>query len=241
MNTIEPLSLTRFTTNELVKTGKGVADLAEQLAATSPFIARNVSAIKATLATIAEIDNKDPKKSHTDEIVELDRKLDALLPVTEGALLSNVKSADFFPEKGAASAVIIAAFEKRDRQALFHGSYSAQGREMSALLQEIYAEENAQHRTDSGCAPQLDALNDTFTRLNVLINERRSEGNLPSTLKEQKSILRYRVERLLSYIDANILDEVEGFAEIKTPMNQLVTEIMSEYRARMTRKKNAEE
>lgn len=240
MNTVDAISVSRLSTNELVKCAKGIDSIVEHLLEESGFIKRNTEVIKNSLVEIANIDNRELTKEETEEITALDDKLDTLLPITQNALESNVNSGDFFPEKADASEAFLNAYAKRNRKDLFYGSYSAQGREVSALIQEIFAPENDQNRLNSGCVPYFDAINDIFSQLNTLLDKRRRRGNLPTTLKEQKGILRYRIERIISYVDANILDNVEGFSALQTPLNELITEVMAEYKARMTRKKNAE-
>ncbi len=240
MNTIKPISISQLNTDELIKTGRSITTLTNSLREAYPFVDRHITAIKVSLGDIATIDGTEQKKESTKSVQYLDERLDKLLPLIESDLEGSVAKKEFFPTKATAAEAILALFQKRDRKKLFFGSYVAQGREMEALKKELYSSEYEPHIENSGIADLFEALLDTYSDLTYSLNERLNEGNLSTTLKEQKGILRYRLDKLISYIDVNILDNIDGFSVVQTPINELVTEIMSDYKARMTRKEHSE-
>lgn len=241
MKQLKPISLSQLNTDELFKTGKALLELGKPLEELSDFAERNLYNIRKALLTQAEIDNEELTKEETEEIRDLDGKLDALLPIIESDLQGNVKKAEFYPQKGESSSAILTLFEKRDRKKLFYGGYSAQGREMEALRAELFTPEFDLHRENSGISELFTALDTTYVELQKHLNNRLSEGNLKVTLKEIKGEMRYRIEALLSYIDVNINDGIGVYENLTTPINQLITEVMQAYKTRMTLKANAQE
>ncbi len=238
MNTIQSISLSQFQTSELIQTGTSSLFIAQPLAETHPHIARQTMAIKTALDTLIEIDNTSQKSEHSAPIKELDNNVDELLPLIVSDLESNVKKKRFYRVRAESSEVILNLFAKRDRQKLYYGGYTSQGREISALFSELFSPEFEMHRANSGIGDLFDALKENFDELTIKLDARLHEGNLITSTKEAKGMLRYRLETLFTYVDANILDKVDGFESLETPMNELVSRMMSEYRARITRKEN---
>ncbi len=241
MNSLKQISLSRLNTEELLKTARSISAITKSILEQSNYIARNCFIVNQTLQNVAVIDSTEQKKESTKGIQELDTRFDNLLLVIEDDLKSSVRKHEFYPTKAAAAEDLIALFAKRDRNKLFFGSYGAQGREMEALKKELYAPEYDQRRADSGIGDLFDALLVTFDELSTLLNIRLNEGNLKMTLRDAKTILRYRLEAMLSYIDVNITDNATGFKALETPLNELITEVMADYKKRVTRKENKEE
>lgn len=238
MKKLDAISLSQLNTDELLKTSKSVKSLTKPLAVNHDFIHRNVTDIEKSIAIHAEIDNAQLKKSDTDQIQELDQRFDKYGPIILEDLQNSIKKYEFFPAKAHSSEEILKLFSKRDKKKLFYGSYAAQAREMDALRAELFIPEMDAHRSNCGLETIFTAWDDAYRELQDLLNNRLSEGNLSITLKELKGDLRYRVEALLTYVDLNIYDDVEGFGALETPLNELISEVMASYKNRMTRKEN---
>lgn len=95
-------------------------------------------------------------------------------------------------------------------------------------------------REVSGTAPMWSALDSLNNSLREQLELRLNEGNLPTTTREQRKILTYRINNLLTYIGSNITDGIDGFSDVQTPINELITDVMSVMRSRRTRKANQE-
>jgi len=238
MEVIPKLSLSQFTVSELLKTAKSSLTITEPLLETYPIITRQVDPISASVMRVTDIDNSEQKSDRTEVIQELDGTVDELIPLCVADLKSNIKKRRYNPVCADSSELVLNMFDKRDHHQLYYGGYSNQGRELSALIAELFAPENDEHRENSGIADLLNHLKESYEALQTELEARLNEGNLDSTLKEEKQILRYRLEKLFHVIDVNIVDAVDGFPEIHTPISELITSVMGEYRARVTRKAN---
>ncbi len=241
MNNVKPISLSQYTTSELLKSGKSLNSITESLTLTHEFVARQRAGIAEAIAKLAQVDNEERTQEHTEEIQSLDASVDMLVPLIEDDLQGTINKAAFRPGPAKSAAAILPLFAKRDRKKMIHGGYADQGRELGALFSELFSEPFAEHLKVSAIAPMAEKLRSDFNQLQLLLNDRLSKGNFETTQKEQKIALRYRMENLLSHIDVNILDGVEGFAEIQTPVNELITSSMADYKARITRKENRDQ
>ncbi len=238
MSIIQQISLSQFTTKELQKTATVLPSIVNELAETHPYIARNVSHISNAVDILVDIDNTIRGSELSDVIDSDDDELDSLLPLCKDHLETAVKSIKYYPLPAAASVELLKLWNKRDQKELVHGGYSSQGKEVTALLKDIFHPSQDENRAASGVEPMLLDVKASFESLQKNLEARLNEGNFPSTQKEQKKILRYRLDLLLSYIDGNVTDGINEFEAVKTPVNELITEMMSEYRSRVTRKAN---
>ncbi len=238
MNAIPKLSLSQFTVSELLTTAKSSLTITKPLLELHPIVNRQTEKIAASVKRVVDIDNTEQKSDRTDPIRELDDTLDELIPLCVDDLKSNVKKKRYNASRAESSKIQLNMFDKRDRHQLYYGGYTNQGREVSALLADIFAPENDEHREKSGIADMLNHLKETYTELERELEARLNEGNLSSTLKDEKAELRYRLEKLFHIIDVNIVDDVEGFSEVQVPVNELISSVMAEYRGRITRKEN---
>ncbi len=237
MNAIKSISLSCLNINELSRTGTSLTTLTESLM-TDVYIARQVSAITGSLSTVRKIKSTDLASGFTDGIQDADHDVDELLPMIETDLKSSVDKKRFFQAKGESAEALLKLFQLRDRKKLFFGGYTDQGEEIRTLFSDLFSSKYDVHRETSGAAPLFDTLKERFTTLSELLQARLDEESMPSTQREQKRILRYRLDKLIAYIDTNVVDEVEGFDAIHAPLNELITDVMGEYKARVSRKEN---
>lgn len=237
MEVISPISLSCLNVKELSRTGNTLISILEPLMV-DEYIARQVHQISEAMNILMEIKSTPQGSELTDEIHEVDHDVDELLPICEDDLKSSISKKRFFPAKGEAAERLLKLFDMRDRRTLMHGGYTDQGNEIRILFKDLFSPEYDADRLASEASPIFDTLKERFEKLSELLEARLNEGNLPSTQKEQKGILRYRIETLLTYLDSNIYDEITGFDAVSTPVNELVKDIMAEYKARITRKMN---
>ncbi len=184
-----------------------------------PFVVRQRDGIADAIAKLAQVDNEERTQEHTEEIQSLDASVDMLVPLIEDDLKGTVRKAAFKPAPAKSAKAILGLFAKRDRKKMIYGSYADQGRELGAIFAELFSEPFAEHLNISGIAPMAEKLLADYTELHKLLDDRHNKGNFSTTLKEQKQVLRYRMDKLLSHIDVNIFDEVEGCAALETMMN----------------------
>ncbi len=238
MSALQELPFTRLTTVELRGLSSQTVSLMTPFVETHPYIARQVGVINLALDEITLIDTVPSGSELTEEITLTDGSIDSTLPLCRDTLEAQSKMGKFFAKKAEASAILLALFEKRDRT-LYHGGYVAQGEQLKTLFLELFSEEHAEARQVSGLSAIFDTLKTDFDQLNVLLEARLNDGKAPSTLKEQKATLRYRLNSLFTHIDTNCVDKVEGFETIDQPLNEMITTAVAQIRARATRKENS--
>lgn len=239
MNTTTPIALTMLNANLLGRTSTSLVSIVNSLATDHPFIARQVQGITTAQETIHGLKSTTQESEHTVEIHEIDAEIDAVLPVIEDDLESSSNKKMFFRAKGESAEKLLDLWKLRDRRKLIYGGYADQGEEIRILLKDVFDPAMDADRTASGSEPLFIYLKEKFARLNELLELRLTRGNSETTQREQRKIMHYRIDKLIAYIDANILDNVEGFADIQTPINELFTEVMAQYKAEKTRKENA--
>jgi ATP-dependent protease HslVU (ClpYQ) peptidase subunit len=92
-----------------------------------------------------------------------------------------------------------------------------------------------------GLKDSFTALKNAREQLISLSDARRRKNQPDTTLTQQHDEMRHRLEVALVVADANCSDAVAGYESLADPPNELITEVMSRYRARMTRAKNRSE
>lgn len=234
---IKDPALSKLSTPELRTLADGTITTLSPFAASHPLIDRSLEVVKGSLSAITNINNTPQGSDITEEIRTVDGDMDASLRLAREVMQANVNMAAYNPAKAAASEKLLSVMSKRS-SALFSGGYVEQGAEVTDFLSDVFTDELADTREDSGVAPILETIKDQFSQLKELLAARAAEDTAPTTVKEQKQIIRYRLEKLYHYVDINCVDEIDGFTEVITPLNDIITSVMSQYRARETRRQN---
>lgn len=240
MNILNDVSLTRLDTAELRTLADGVVSALAPLAATDSHIRRNIDATVIAQKTMSVISAIPMGSTITGEIKQTDDEMDTHLRLTRSMLELNSSMAQYDAAKAQASAHLLAIITKRPKS-LFDGNYKEQPVEVSDFLDEIMVPELMQARMISGVEPLLQTVRQKLVHLKELFAARGSEESAPSTVLDQKKILRYRLNALLTYTDSNLTDNVELFAPIAGKLNDLIGSVMATFRARETRKETAAE
>ncbi|MGM0443694.1 MAG: hypothetical protein ACQEQV_05850 [Fibrobacterota bacterium] len=240
MNHLKEIALSRLTTGEVRQTASRMISVVDPLMSDA-YVARQTQAVQDALDMLIRIDNTPAGSDLTDAIHRADDEVDRLLPLIESHLENSAGMGEFMPQQGDAAQVLLQLFEKRDRRKMIYGSYNDQSNEVESLFAELFADEYAQERTDSGIEALLTRLKASYEERNRLLEARLREDDIPTTTREQKQIIRYRLDALLHFLDTNIVDEIEGYPALAAPINELITDIMAQYRARLTRLENSEE
>jgi hypothetical protein len=233
MNVIDPVSLSQLNSGEMIDTSSQLVSIVKPLTKNHDYIARQVFQIKASLKALVSIERTPGESEPTDPISGDDNDLDMLIALIWETLESGEKSGEFFRAKAIACQELLKFFKKRNREVLLRGSFSDQRVEVSALLSDLLHDSQALNRTASRVGGMIFRLAEIFEAQQDHPDDRNSDDNLPSTKREEKKILRYRLEKLLAFVDVNIVDKVDGFEAVKSPVNEVINGIMSGYRARV--------
>ncbi len=236
MHAIKSIPLSKLTPKELDFTAKLLITMVQSFVPDHPFIARQVHCLELSLQALQKVYGMSRKSEYTKIIKQHDSEIDAVLPLIMHTLENNIKAENYFPHKANASKDLLELFRIRNRRQLFHGGYTAQASEMGSLLKGLLHPSQDQNRVESGVEVMVIHLKDNFKALQEAQTARLKEENYPTTQKEQGEILCFRLQNLLTYINANVVDEVDRFDTLKIPVNELITDIVSRVRARQTRK-----
>ncbi len=229
------MPLSKLTPTELHFTAQHLLSMVKTFIPEHPFIARQVIYLEQSLKNLLKINSMSRKSDYTKIIKELDTKIDAVLPLILMTLENNLKAEHYFPSKAKASKELLTLCKMRNRRQLLHGGYTSQASEITSLLKSIMAPSQDLNRIESGIDLMVQQLKETFEALQKSQIARLKEESYPTTQKEQGDILCFRLDNLLTYINANIIDEVEQFEKLKIPVNELITDVMSRVRSRYTK------
>lgn len=237
MSAIEDLSLSQMTTNELSTTGSSLVTIITPLR-DDTFIDRVATRIMTTVEQYSMIPGTPQAKEDSSNIQGMDAEIDRILPMLETTLKANVEQFAYFREKALASKELLKGFELCDRRELMYGNYANQEAQLNKLFSHVLADSMTANREASGTAPIWTALKKWNDKLRELLVKRLNSGKLEVTSKDVRRELKYRIEGMLSYLEMNITDEIEGFPAVQDSVNELIAEVMGKVRARKTRKEN---
>ncbi len=235
MNTLDRISLSQLSYSMLDHLATTTLSFVDSLAP-DPYVERQLVPINAALSILRQLKGRQVKSDLTPQISEADEMVDSLLPMLEDALKNASAQRLFIAERADSADRVLALLKQCDRTKLFYGGYSDQGAELATLFQKVFAPENRDYLAKAGVAAICTALQEHNEKLHALREARLNEESFGTTSREQLGILRHRLEALLTYIDTNIADEVDGFPPLQQPLNELIGEVMAEYRASVTRK-----
>ncbi len=234
MNTLDRISYSRLSGSQLERMATTALSLLASL--DDPYIARQHAALVAALGMHREIRGSSAQSQYTPQINAADDMVDQLVPMLEETLKTAVSQRMFMAERAASAELLIGVMQQCDRQKLLYGGYSDQGAELAVLFQKLFAPENDSHLLTAGVMPICTALKKHAEELQALREARLSEESIGTTTREQRAIIRYRLEVLFTYVDSNIADEVAEFIALALPFGELISEVMTEYKASVTRK-----
>ncbi len=235
MNTIVPIAISQLSHGEMHRTVSTLPSILDALS--DEHIQRQLLPIGQASSILLDIMQAPKGSDVTDDIHATNDELDGLIPVIISALENAVDQKAFFVEKGEAAQQVLDRIELCDRRKLQHGGYGDQLAQLETLLEDLLAESFAATLATADITPLVQHLNGLRTKLQTLLTARLQEGKATTTQTEQRKIINYRLDKLIAYLDTNIADDVDGFAAVKEPVNELFTEVMGSYRARVARKK----
>lgn len=236
MNKLQKIPFTQLTRNELITLCGHFVSTLKPLYEVCPFTKRNCQAIEHTIQSIDTIEGY----RHPAELIEekriIDAQMDKLLITCRDSLRSNAQLEAFMPEKAAASAVLYNIFEKRPNT-LYHGGYAAQEGEVQKLFAELFDPINDENREQSGISLIFNTLRDTFDALLQTKVDPLSREKPSATINDQLALLRYRLEKLHSFIDGNCFDEIPEYLALESTLNATIQLTMTGHHSHKARKK----
>ncbi len=235
MKQLKQLSHSRLTTTQLQFFSLQAMGLIQPFLETSSFLSRQHTELKGSTDAIKKLTGVSYKLDITEELTAADEDQDQILIAIRETCKAKVASAFFNKNAADEGGKVLDVMDDFGKD-LIYGSYEKQCATIPAFITRMAEPKNAESAQKVGIAPFVTALAPAHAKFKDLYNQKLTETEVPTTtIKVETKKLRYRLDALLPYIDAQITDSVDEFAALKAPMNQLITEVMSQVRARKTR------
>lgn len=218
MNRLQKVPFTQLKRSELLYLSNGIIKTLEELYDSCSYIKRNCEAIKAIHDKIHAIEFGRGPSERVEEKRVVDAQMDKLLITCRDTLRSNAQLEAFMPEKAAASAILLNIFDKRP-SSLYHGSYDNQESQVRKLFAELFDPINDENREQSGISLLFNTLRDTFEPYLQAKVDVYGEKKESSTVNEQLALLRYRLEKVYSFMDGNCFDEILPYVALESDLN----------------------
>ncbi len=235
MKQLKQLSHSRLTTTQLQFFSLKAMGLIAPLLEKSPFLTRQHSELKDSTDAIESLTGVSRKKDITEELALADDDQDSILTAIRETCKAKV-AASFFDKEGAEAGGRVLDVMDDFGKGLIYGSYEKQASTIPAFITRMAEPQNSEDAQGADVLSFITALEPAHSKFKELYNQKLKESVAPITsVKKESQKIRYRLDALLPFIDAQITDSVEEFTALKGPMNQLISEVMSQVRARKTR------
>lgn len=240
MNKLKPLSQSLLSASQLQRIATQTMIITQPLVESDPFIKKQHEELTESSNNIDKIYAYSSINKKTEELLEADDMMDNIITGIRDYLKGLISLHLFEPAKASAAETILEHMDSYGPK-LFYGGYEKQAALIPAFVKSVKDEEFAPMLTTAGIAHLIDGLDLSSQKVIRLYQEKLQASQRPdSTMAEEKKILRYRINGLLSYLDVNIVDQVDAFVPMETPLNELITDVMGQLRAKQTRKEKSE-
>lgn len=238
MNRLKPLSLSQLTVSQLRNIAIQTMLITKTLVETDPHIKKQHEVMTKSSDTIDQIYTHSKVNEKTEELDQADNVQDDVLTGIRDYAKGLISLKRFNTDTAEAAEKIVNHMESYGPE-LFYGGYKKQSDLVPTFVKAMRNEEFAPLVETAGISHLIDGLDISSKRVIELYQEKLQASTKPdSTLTEEKKVLRYRINGLLTYLDLNITDGVEAFVPMETPLNELITDAMTEIRAKQTRKES---
>ncbi len=239
MKQLKQLSHSRLTTSQLQFFSLQAMGLIIPLLEKSSFLSRQHDEIKGSTEAIESLTGLSRKEIGTEELTEADTHQDHILMAIRDTCKAKA-SAGWYNRDAAESGVTVLTIMNEFGKDLIYGNYDQQAVAIPSFIKKMTEIENVEHAQKSGTAEFVSALTPAHNTFKDLYNQKLTATEQPlTTVTDEKKNLRYRIDGVLTYLDLQIADGVEEYSAVKAPMNLLITEVMSQVKANLTRNENS--
>jgi len=239
MKQLKQLSHSRLTTSQLQFFSLQAMGLIAPLLEKSPFLSRQHDELQGSIDSIESLTGLSRKESGTEELSEADNYQDQILMAIRDTCKAKA-AAEWHNKAAAESGIIVLSIMNEFGKDLIYGNYDQQSVAVPSFIKKMTEIENVEHAQKTETSNFIAALKPAHETFKDLYTKKLIGTESPVTsITEEKKNLRYRLDGLLSYLDVQIADGVEEYSAVKTPMNQLITEVMSQVKANLTRNENS--
>lgn len=238
MNLLKPVSQSQFSTTLLQFFAMKTMGLIAPLTESDAYLQNQKVAIEGATSAIDTLLAHSKVNEKTAELAEEDDVQDEILIGIRDYLKGIIGLRQFDAVKADASEKILQKMNSYGAD-LLYGGYEKQAALVPSFLNSMKEPLFATAIELVGIGHLIEGLTTSHDKVTVLYQEKLKATVKPdTTMREEKKIIRYRLDLLLSYIEGNLADGVSAFTALEDPMNELITDVMSQYRAQQTRKEN---
>lgn len=239
MSSLKALPSSRLSTSQLKNVAIQTMKLTESLLESDDFIQDQHTAMNASIVDMDQIHAYSQVNSKTKDLAQANVVLDDCLTGTRDYLKGAIALRRFDCIKADAAENILHHMESYGR-GLIYGGYNEQADLVPAFIKsvkELYAED----LETAVAAHLIEGTKMAIESVIKMYGEKLESQEKPdTTMGKIKKELRYRIDGLLSNLDRRITDKKEGYVTLQEPINELITEVMTQVRAQQTRKENSE-
>ncbi len=238
MSSLKSLPSSLLTTSQLKNIAIQTMKLTESFIESNDFINDQHVAMGKSITMIDKIHAYSQVNKKTEDFTRADDVLDDVLTGIRDYLKGAVSLRRFDQNKGDAAERIIHHMESYGKE-LFYGSYDKQADLVPSFVKSV-REQYAEDLETAVMAHLIDGLSLASEAVINLYNEKLGAQKKPeSTMADEKKVIRYRIDGLLSYLDVRITDAIEAYVPLQETLNELITEVMTHVRANQTRKEHS--
>ncbi|MBN2092416.1 hypothetical protein JW964_22535 [candidate division KSB1 bacterium] len=237
---ISELSTTLLNPSELSTTAGRLVNIARNVAATEPFIQKNIDLILQDIRMLEEVMSRDRNSEYTTQLLKKDEERDAaFIALRDYAKACTNHRVPAMNQAGE----FINAIIKKYGWTLYSLGYTQESAQLALLFNDLDTPEATAALKTVGAESwyaDLKAAQQTFEETFTTKMVSDAKEDYPY-LREAKTKLSRHLNVLLSAM--SILEELDGdgnLAAIINPMNEVINSIMTTVRARKTRTEKVE-
>lgn len=239
MKQLKQLSHSQLNTQELQFFALQAMGLIAPHLENSPFAFRQHGKLLSATNNVEALTGLSRKSDSVASVGEADDVQDTILIAIRETCKAKISTAMFNANAAEAAEDILDIMGEYGRD-LIYGNYEQQSVAIPSFSAKMKVPANAEKAQKAGVKTYLDALDPAHAEFQNLLNIKLTGTETPATtVTDEKKVIRYRVDSLLSYLDVQIADGIEPYTALKEPMNILITDVMSRMKTRLTRKENS--
>lgn len=237
MRKLKSLSYSKLSTTQLHFFATSLLGIIEPIHKNDQLLQKQYTIIRKTCDAIQELLSFSKKNEKTNDLLEADALQDEVLRGIREYLKGLIALRHFNKAKAIASESILNHFRSFGREMLY-GGYDKQAALIPSFIKSIKGPDFSPIVETTGITHLIDELEQNHKKVQTLYSEKLQVKVRPNTsIKKEKRVLQYRIGLLLPYLEMNLADEIPAFAPIKTPLNELITDVMRQYQTKQTRKR----
>lgn len=231
MSAVNPIKLAVLNTEELSTLASGAVDTLLHMAGTHPHIHVTLREMRESLIAITKVQNIPTGDELLEEIKAIESEMFDSLKLVCEILTINIGKAGYAPGKAGASGTLMeilcqkscSLFEEKDMTTP----------DVCALVKDIFRDNLSAIRANADVGPILETVRLQSEVLEEYYHAHENDGVGKTKIDTHTSVLEFHLDSLLGYIQENTSKQVDGFVEVVSPLNDIISEVQQQYHSRL--------